>query len=93
MKLLPIILIVFCLGQVFGSIFPEDEESWHRRIDAKIDKNRKSNVVIRMKIDPSKFGKSTLLQFFVVLKYTQPSLFAAESFYKRAVGHRYLEYK
>jgi hypothetical protein len=58
MKLLLIILLVFCLcNQAFGSIFPEDEESWHRRIDAKIDKSRKSNVVIRIKIDPSKIGK------------------------------------
>ena len=61
MKRLPIILLVFCLCKAFASIFPEDEESWHRRIDAKIDKNRKSNVVIRMKIDPSKIGKISCL--------------------------------
>jgi len=57
MKHLSIILLLFCLCRAFASIFPEDEEAWHRRIDAKIDKNRKSDVIIRVKVDPSKFGK------------------------------------
>ncbi len=58
MKTLSIILLVFNLCRAFASIFPDnDEASWHRRIDEKIDKNRKSDVVLRLKIDPSKICK------------------------------------
>ena len=46
---------------VFASTFPEDEESWQKRIDENIDKNRKSDVTIRIKVDANKMRKPNLI--------------------------------
>ena len=63
MKLLQLTLVLFTLAGALASIFPEgeDEVAWHARIDANIDKNRKSDVTIRVKIDPAKLCKLSLI--------------------------------
>ena len=68
MKLLQLTLLLFTLAGALASIFPEgeDEVAWHARIDAKIDKNRKSDVTIRVKIDPAKLCKT--LGIFIINK-------------------------
>ena len=59
MKLLQLTLLLFTLAGALASIYPEgeDEAAWHARIDANIDKNRKSDVTIRVKINPEKLCK------------------------------------
>jgi hypothetical protein len=59
MKLFQNILLLFTFAGALASTFPEgeDEAAWHARIDANIDKNRKSDVTIRVKIDPAKLCK------------------------------------
>ena len=63
MKLLQLTLVLFTLAGALASIFPEgeDEVAWHARIDANIDKNRKSDVTVRVKIDPAKLCKLSLI--------------------------------
>ena len=63
MKLMQLTLLLFTLAVALASIFPEgeDEVAWHARIDANIDKNRKSDVTIRVKIDPAKLCKLSLI--------------------------------
>jgi hypothetical protein len=59
MRLFQLILLLVTLADALASIFPEgeDEAAWHARIDANIDKNRKSDVTIKVKIDPAKLCK------------------------------------
>jgi hypothetical protein len=45
------ILVLNCWGAL-ASILPEDEVSWEKRIDKNIDKNRKSDVILKIKVDP-----------------------------------------
>ena len=68
MKLIQLTLLLFTLAGALASIFPEgeDEVAWHARIDANIDKNRKSDVTIRVKIDPAKLCKT--LTIFILDK-------------------------
>jgi hypothetical protein len=60
MKLLVTTILVFhCLGTLASTI-PEDEVSWQKRIDKNIDKNRKSDVIVKIKVDPGMLCKTEL---------------------------------
>jgi hypothetical protein len=52
MKLLVTTTLVFHCLATLASTFPEDEVSRQKRIDKNIDKNRKSDVIVKIKVDP-----------------------------------------
>jgi hypothetical protein len=60
MKLLVTTILVFHCLATLASTFPEDEVSRQKRIDENIDKNRKSDVIVKIKVDPGILCKTEL---------------------------------
>ncbi len=60
------ILVLNCWGAL-ASVFPEDEASWQKRIDQNIDKNRKSDVILKIKVDPGILCKICFKSFWTTL--------------------------
>lgn len=56
MKFATTVVLSIIVGVSFGSIFPEDEQEWKRKNQESIDKLRKSDVTVRIKVDSERKG-------------------------------------